>query len=137
VSLVPADTDSLSLFPPGNISAELIDDARDFVAWNTGILHPGPPAFFGEHVAMTNSAGLHLYAHLPSARLGNLALDDLEISSRLANLRRFHWRSPESRCCHDVSFEFEALPMFPSTKTRFSAGATSESLKSGELGTTL
>jgi hypothetical protein len=37
------------------------------------------------------------------ARLGDFALDDLEIASRFGNLRHFHWSYCESCCCHKSS----------------------------------
>src|SRR5260370_41279087 len=100
---MPTDTDALSLFPHGNTGTQFIDDARDFVPWNAGILNSGPGAFLRQHVAVANTAGVHLDAHLSCTRLGKLALDDLEIASRLGNLRHFHCR------CHKSSYEFSAI----------------------------
>ena len=42
LAAVPADTDALSLLPRGNTGTQFIDDARDFVSWNAGILNAGP-----------------------------------------------------------------------------------------------
>jgi len=36
MAAVPADTDALPLLPLGNTGTEFIDDARDFVSWDTG-----------------------------------------------------------------------------------------------------
>src|SRR5262249_5469570 len=80
---VPADTDALPQRPLGNTGAHLIDKAHDFVSGSTGILNAGPLAFFREHVAVANPAGLHLDQHLASTGLRNLALDDFKICSRL------------------------------------------------------
>ena len=82
LAAVPADTDALPLLPLGNTRTQFIDDARDFVSRNAGILNSGPRAFFREHVTVANATGLHLDAHLSCTRLRNLALDDLEICSR-------------------------------------------------------
>ena len=92
---MPADTGSLALLPPGDTGTDFIDDARDFVAWNTGILNPGPLAFFGEDVAVADPAGLYLDAHLPYTRLGNFAVGHLEIGTGRRNLRHSHWRNGE------------------------------------------
>src|ERR1700726_3066784 len=54
-----------------------------FMSWNAGILNAGPSAFFREHVTVADTTGLHLDAHVSYTRLRNLALDDLEICSRL------------------------------------------------------
>src|SRR5271165_6846334 len=90
------------------VPGELIDDARDFVSWNAGILNSGPSAFFREHVAVANTTGLHLDTHVSDTWLRNLALDDLEIGSRLRNLRYLHCCYCDS-CCHKSSFEFSAI----------------------------
>ena len=81
LAAMPADADTLPLLPLGNTGAHFIDDARHFMSGNARILNSGPHAFFREHVAVANSTGLHLDAHLPWPGLGNLALDNLEICS--------------------------------------------------------
>jgi hypothetical protein len=81
LAAVPADTCTLPLLPRGNAGAHFIDDARDFVSWNAGILNSGPGAFFREHVTVANTTGLYFDPYLSCTRLRNLALDDLEISS--------------------------------------------------------
>ena len=87
---MPADADALPLLPVGHAGAQVIDNARDFVSWNAGILNAGPSAFFREHVTVAHTTGLYLDAHVSYAWLRNRALDDLEIASRLWNLRHFH-----------------------------------------------
>ena len=89
LAAVPADTDALSLLPLGNTGAHFIDDACHFMSWNAGILNAGPRAFFREHVTVANTTGLHLDPHLSCTRLRNLALDDLEICSRLGTCATF------------------------------------------------
>jgi hypothetical protein len=91
VAAVPADTDALALFPVGNPGTEFIDDARDFVAWNTGIFNAWPRAVFRERVAVADATGLHFDEHVSWTRLRNLALDDLKISARLGDLYCLHW----------------------------------------------
>src|SRR5262249_42709661 len=100
LTAVPAHAHALPLPPRGDTGAQLINDARDFVSRNAGILNAGPLAFLREHVAAAHATGLHLDAHFPCTRLWNLALDDLEIGSRLGNLRRLH------HGCHESSGEF-------------------------------
>jgi hypothetical protein len=103
VAAVPTDANALARLPLGNAGAQFVDDARDFVSRNARILNAGPLAFFGERVTVADAAGLHLDAHLSCCGLGNLALDDLEIRSRLRNLRHFHRRDCDSCSCHDAS----------------------------------
>src|SRR5262249_60196823 len=85
-------------------AAEFVNDARDFVSRNAGILDTGPLAVLRQHVAVAHPTGLDLDAHLPCARLRNLARHDLEIGSRPGNLGRLH----ACRGCHDSSGEVSA-----------------------------
>src|SRR5713101_6411481 len=62
---MPADADTLSLLPSGDLGAQFIDDACDFVPRNPRILNSRPEAFFYKYVAVANSAGLYLDAYLP------------------------------------------------------------------------
>ena len=64
LAAVPADTDTLPLCPGGNAVTHFIDDARDFVPRNAGILDSSPRALHREHVAVANPTGLHLDQHL-------------------------------------------------------------------------
>jgi hypothetical protein len=87
---MPTDADALSLLPGGDLGAEFIDDAGNFVPRNPGILNSRPEAFLHKHVTVANATGLDFDPHLASAGLRNLALDDLEISSGFRNLSRHH-----------------------------------------------
>jgi hypothetical protein len=109
VATVPADTDSLSLLPAGHAGTQFIDCADDFVTRNAGVLDAGPLAFFREHVAVTDAAGLDPDSHVSCAWLGNLALDDLEITSRPRDLRQFHRGDCDLSSCHDFLREYDAL----------------------------
>jgi hypothetical protein len=88
---VPTDPDALPLLPRGNTRAKLMDDPCHFMSRNAWILNSGPGAFFREHVTVAHSTGLDLDEHLSRIWLRNLALDDLEICSRLGNLCHGHW----------------------------------------------
>jgi hypothetical protein len=83
VAAVPAHPDTLPLLPRGNTGADLIDDPNDLMTWNTRILNAGPGALFREHVTVANAASQHLNAHMSWTGVRNIALDDLEICSRL------------------------------------------------------
>src|SRR5262249_18996543 len=110
VAAVPAHADPLPRFPPGNTGTQFIDDACDFVPWSAGILDSGQSAFFGERVAVTNTTSMYFDAHLSGTRLGNLALDDLEVSSSFWNLRYLHCCWCGCCRCHKSSFE-DDLPL--------------------------
>jgi hypothetical protein len=103
VAAVPTDADTLPLYPPSNARAYLIDTANDFVSGNAWILNAGQRAFFRQHVAVADAAGLHLDAHLTRAGVRNLALDYLEICPRRRNLRHLHQRYCDFCRCHNAS----------------------------------
>jgi hypothetical protein len=103
---VPADPDTLSPFPRGDLRAQFVDDTGDFMSRNAGILNAGQSSFFGEHVAMADTASLNLDAHFSRSGLWNLALDDLEIRTGPGNLSRLHRLYADLCCCHEASFEW-------------------------------
>ena len=49
-------------FQTRDVGAQLVYDAGDFVTWHARIRDARPLAFFGQHVAVANSAGLHFDA---------------------------------------------------------------------------
>lgn len=61
---MPADTDALAFVPLFDIRAECIDPSSDLVARCAGLLDTGPLALLDEHIAVTDSARIDLYAHL-------------------------------------------------------------------------
>src|SRR5258708_25863877 len=83
LAAVPADADALAFFPAGDAGADVIDHAGDFVSGGAGILSAGPVSFFYEAVAVTDAASLHANAHVPRARIWNVALLNFEICARL------------------------------------------------------
>jgi hypothetical protein len=74
MAAVPSQPDALADFIYGNISADSVDDAGDFVARHAGIGNAGKEAEFCKAVAVTNSAGLHANAHMPRTGLGKFTL---------------------------------------------------------------
>src|SRR5215472_8245853 len=108
MTAVPAYANALSLLPLRYTGAHLIDDAGNFMTWNAGILNSRPGTFFHKQVTVADAAGLHLDAHLSRSRLRNLAVHNLEIASRLRNLRRLHWCYPDSGGCHKSSYRSQA-----------------------------
>src|SRR5438093_12887953 len=109
MAAVPADADALSHCPLGNTSPHFINDAHNFVSWSAWILNSGPRAVFREHIAVADTASLHLDAHLPCIWGGNLAFDDLEIGSRFRNLRYLHGCCCDFCRCHNSSYKFLAI----------------------------
>jgi hypothetical protein len=87
---MPADADTLPLLPVSNPFTQFVDDARYFVSWDAGILNAWPQTFYCEYITVADTTGEDLNAHLPCTRLGDLALDDLEIGFGLGNLRNLH-----------------------------------------------
>jgi hypothetical protein len=58
VSAVPADSNALADFPSGDVRADGVDYADDFVTGNARVLNPGHAGLFDYGVAVTDSAGL-------------------------------------------------------------------------------
>src|SRR5262249_13730113 len=107
---IPAYADPLSLLPSGDLGAQFIDDAGNFVARNPRILNSRREAFFHKHVAVANAAGLHFDPDLSSSWRRNLALDNLEIRARSWNLHRFHrFDSGFHKCCHSASSRIKLI----------------------------
>src|ERR1700688_4561148 len=74
-----------------------------------GKLSRQPRGKIGDYVAAAHFTGPEADPHLSRAGLRNLALDDLEICSRLRKLRRFHCRYCEFCNCRNSSFEFSKM----------------------------
>src|SRR4029077_3577416 len=119
MAAVPADAGPLPRLPLGNTGTQFVADARDLVPWNARILNSRPRAFFGEQVTVADAARLHLDAHFSCTRSGNFPLNDLEIASRLRDLRRLHWCYCDSCSGHDDSFGFSTLVLKNSTTSFF------------------
>jgi hypothetical protein len=103
LAAVPADPDALARSPRSYTGSQFIDNANDFVSGDAGIFNSWPP-FFREHVTVAHTAGLNLDAHFSYTRVRNFPFDNLEIGSRLGNLRRLHWCYCDLCSCHDASF---------------------------------
>ena len=87
---VPTHADALSFPPVHDLGAQLVHDTGDFVARRSRVLNSGPIAFLGVHVAMADSARLNANPNLPTTRLRDIALDQLEIGSRPRHVRYPH-----------------------------------------------
>jgi hypothetical protein len=72
---MPSNSDALPYLPAGEAGADRVDDAGDLMAGDDGVGNPGKGARLGEHVAVTNSAGLHANPHLPGCRIRDRPLD--------------------------------------------------------------
>jgi hypothetical protein len=89
---VPSDADALARFPVGNVGADSVDAAGDFVPGNAWILNAGPMAFLYKRVAVADAAGFDFNPDLAAAGLGNVSFDELEITARFADLDSLHFR---------------------------------------------
>src|SRR6266849_9827986 len=89
---VPADSNPLAFLPFLHARAQLVDHAGHFVSWDARVRNAREKAFLGDHIAVTDSTGLDADSHVSRAGLGNFALHDFEIRSRLRYLHRFHFR---------------------------------------------
>ena len=78
MAAVPADSHSLSNFPPRDSRTYSVYNARDFMAGNAWVLNARAGAFLGVFIAMADAAGLDLDPNRSGRRLGNLALYELK-----------------------------------------------------------
>jgi hypothetical protein len=92
VAAMPSHADSLAGLPLRDFGADRVNASGDLMAWHSRILKPWPEPFFHERVAVANAAGFDLDAYLTAIRLGRGALDQIEISTGLADLDGFHCR---------------------------------------------
>jgi hypothetical protein len=92
VAAMPSDSHALTWLPIGDIGADGIDTARDFVSRNARIFKAGEMAFLHQRIAVADAASFNFYADLASARIRNISLYDLEITSSFADLRNLHFR---------------------------------------------
>ena len=92
VAAVPSHTHALSGLPVGNVSADGVDAAGNFVSGNPRVLDPRPIALFHHRVAMADAASFNFNSDLIPAGLGNVPLHELKIPSGLADLDDFHLR---------------------------------------------
>src|SRR5208282_4534041 len=89
---VPSDSDALAGFPVGNVSADGVDAAGDFVSGNARILDARPIAFLDQRIAVADATGFNFNSDLTAAGFGNVSFDEFEISAGFADLDSFHLR---------------------------------------------
>src|SRR5262245_56314234 len=89
---MPADADALAAREGRHSGAHLVDDSGDLMARNAGEADARVLAILGQRVAVTDSAGLDADADVPGRRVGNLALDHLELAAGLGYLYDLHLR---------------------------------------------
>jgi hypothetical protein len=90
VAAVPSDAYALAGLPVGDIGADSVDVASDFVSGNARILNAGPIAFFHKRVAVADTAGFDFNPNLIAGRFGNVSLDHFKIATGLTYLHCFH-----------------------------------------------
>lgn len=91
IAAEPADANTIAHLPfgRGGIS-ESVNDARDFVAGNSGKLDTRPDAFDGDDIAVTDAAGIDPDADLAAARIGDRAFDEFERTMGFRDLHNAH-----------------------------------------------
>src|SRR5690242_8653190 len=92
VSAVPTYAYTLTGFPESDVWADCIDASGDLVSGDAWILNAGPLPFLHESVTVAYAAGFHFDTNLATGGLGDRAVDQFEISTRLADLNGFHRR---------------------------------------------
>src|SRR6185503_13642888 len=94
VITMPTNTNTLAHGPCGDVVADGIDASGDFVPRHTRILESRPDTVFDQHIAVANTAGFNLHAHLSGARLRNIAFYQFPISAWSTYLSGFHYHNP-------------------------------------------
>src|ERR1700682_5311407 len=89
---VPTHSNALAFPPFLHSCTEFIDHAGHLVAWDAWVRYSGEKTFLRDHIAVTDSTGLHVNPHLSRTRLLNFALHDFTVRSRLRHLDGFHFR---------------------------------------------
>jgi hypothetical protein len=69
---VPADADALAFSPIGHSSPDRIHHAGHFMTRNAWIGNSWPKTLDDDRIAVTNTAGMNLDAHLAWAWIGDL-----------------------------------------------------------------
>ena len=88
----PADADPRADAPAGDVGADRLDHADDFVTGNAGIGDPRHEALDGDRIAVADAAGQHPQAHLVRTGLGRIALHHLKRPAWFGNDHRAHFR---------------------------------------------
>jgi hypothetical protein len=96
MSTMPADAHPLTLLPSRDFSANLVDDAGNFMTRDPRILQPWPITFLHEDVAVTDPTGLHSNPDLVGTGCWDFSPDHLERRSGCWNLNSRHLRHASS-----------------------------------------
>src|SRR5262249_38317385 len=83
LAAMPADAYPFLLLPAPHAGADFIDHARDLVSGDARIRNTREQPVLGDHIAVTDSAGLNPDPHLSRTGLRDFPLDDLEVRSCL------------------------------------------------------
>jgi hypothetical protein len=92
---MPANSDSHSDPPFGNLAAHGVENAHDFVAGNPGILNSREGAKLGNRITVTDSACLHLDANLQAFGRRDIPLYGFKGPVRARHLNSLHSRHDE------------------------------------------
>ena len=96
VPAMPADAGAVARLPLGDVRADRVDDAGDFVAGNARERDPGPESLDRQHVAVADPAGFDADADLPRTGLRDVSLDDLELRAGFRDGKGAHLRHGSS-----------------------------------------
>src|ERR1700737_4946655 len=88
----PCHPPALTGLPHHDVSPGCVHAPGNLVPRHPRILNSRPVSFFHQRVTVTNAARFHIDAHLTPPRLRNRPLHHFKLSTRLADLHRFHRR---------------------------------------------
>src|SRR3974377_1614081 len=86
IAAEPADADPLADAPGRDLGADGVDAARDLGTWHDRIKNARKGAIHRKGIAVTNTAGLDLNAHLARTGLWHWPVDELMRRVGLGNL---------------------------------------------------
>jgi hypothetical protein len=90
MATMPADADPLPRCPSGHTRSDGIDDACNFMPWNSRVLNAREGAIFRERIAVAYTAGLNLDSDRSGARGRDFTFDELERSIPVSDLHCTH-----------------------------------------------
>jgi hypothetical protein len=90
MSAMPADADTLCLFPLDNVCPHRINTAGNFVPGDARVLDTWPMSLFDEGVTVANAACFDPDAHLVSSGFRDRTFDQFKVSAGFGDLYRFH-----------------------------------------------
>jgi len=109
MSAVPPHADALAWGPVRDAVADPVNDPRDLVSRDSGVLNTWPRSLLGHGVAVADTASLNLNSDGPGARPWDLAFNEFKRSLRTSGLNNTHFHRPSYWVCLITQFRIAAF----------------------------